>query len=134
MILLRFNFDPCYIYSSLDPFARKEMIRKFRLEDAESNHNIMLVTDIAARGIDIPLLDCVVNFHFPPKVLSLHIIHSVKPLKSKNHDNVALDGTNPNLKKVLIEIFTRQPNLSSIMSHNLCGFLIWIVLESSIKI
>ena len=69
MILLRFNFDPCYIYSSLDPFARKEMIRKFRLEDAETNHNIMLVTDIAARGIDIPLLDCVVNFHFPPKVI-----------------------------------------------------------------
>ena len=66
MILLRFNFDPCYIYSSLDPFARKEMIRKFRQEDSE--HNIMLVTDIAARGIDIPLLDCVVNFHFPPKV------------------------------------------------------------------
>jgi len=65
MILLRFNFDPCYIYSSLDPFARKEMIRKFRQEDSE--HNIMLVTDIAARGIDIPLLDCVVNFHFPPK-------------------------------------------------------------------
>ena len=69
MILLRFNFDPCYIYSSLDPFARKEMIRKFRQEDSE--HNIMLVTDIAARGIDIPLLDCVVNFHFPPKVFLL---------------------------------------------------------------
>ena len=77
MILLRFNFDPCYIYSSLDPFARKEMIRKFRQEDSE--HNIMLVTDIAARGIDIPLLDCVVNFHFPPKVTIL--IYTCNPYK-----------------------------------------------------
>ena len=84
MILERYNFDPTYIYSSLDPFARRDMIRRFRLEkpevetevekkfDEDGNEirgysNLMIVTDIAARGIDIPLLDCVINFHFPPK-------------------------------------------------------------------
>ena len=36
---------------------------------------------------------------------------SVKPFKSKNRDKIDLDATNPNLKKVLIEIFERQPKL-----------------------
>ena len=36
---------------------------------------------------------------------------SVKPFKSKNRDKIDLDAPNPNLKKVLIEILERQPNL-----------------------
>ena len=28
---------------------------------------VMIVTDLAARGIDIPLLDNVINYHFPAK-------------------------------------------------------------------
>ena len=38
-------------------------------------------------------------------------ISSLKPFKSKNRDQIDLDATNQNLKKVLIEIFERQPNL-----------------------
>ena len=53
---------PCtYAYSSLDQEARKENIRKFRGKQVR----ILVVTDVAARGIDIPMLDNVVNFNFP---------------------------------------------------------------------
>lgn len=69
LVLMKYNYDPCYIYSSLDPAARKMMIQRFRHEDEDPNKtsNLMIVTDIAARGIDIPLLDAVINFHFPSK-------------------------------------------------------------------
>ena len=37
MILLKYNYDPCYIYSSMDPAARKMMIQRFRHESQRSN-------------------------------------------------------------------------------------------------
>lgn len=43
--------------------ARKIHIGKFRAGKA----HLMIVTDVAARGIDIPLLDNVINFDFPAK-------------------------------------------------------------------
>ncbi|XP_054724746.1 ATP-dependent RNA helicase DDX54-like [Uloborus diversus] len=55
---------PCsYIYSSLDQMARNIHIAKFRNKKV----GVLLVTDIAARGIDIPLLDNVINYNFPAK-------------------------------------------------------------------
>ena len=52
-----------YIYSSLDQAARKINVAKFQFRKVR----VMIVTDLAARGIDIPLLDNVINFHFPAK-------------------------------------------------------------------
>ncbi len=43
--------------------ARKIHTGKFRAGKV----NLMIVTDVAARGIDIPLLDNVINFDFPAK-------------------------------------------------------------------
>jgi len=79
-VLMRHNYDPCYIYSSLDPLARKMMIQRFRHEsdDPTKVTNLMIVTDIAARGIDIPLLDAVINYNFPPKAkLFIHRVGRV---------------------------------------------------------
>lgn len=51
------------VYGSMDMTARKHSVGRFRGGKA----SVLLVTDVAARGIDIPLLDCAVNYDFPPK-------------------------------------------------------------------
>ena len=61
-LLTEFNFPCTYIYGSLDQTARKLAIEQFR----RGRKPILIVTDVAARGIDIPLLDNVINYDFPP--------------------------------------------------------------------
>ncbi|CEF98487.1 Helicase, C-terminal [Ostreococcus tauri] len=51
------------IYGSMDMMARKMALSKFRAKKAD----VLMVTDVAARGIDIPLLDNVINYDFPSK-------------------------------------------------------------------
>ncbi|XP_025767410.1 ATP-dependent RNA helicase DDX54-like [Oreochromis niloticus] len=57
------GLECAYIYSALDQTARKINIGKF----AHRKAMVLLVTDVAARGIDIPLLDNVINYNFPSK-------------------------------------------------------------------
>lgn len=47
----------------MDPTARKINTTKFQTKQV----SVLVVTDVAARGIDIPSLDFVVNLHFPGK-------------------------------------------------------------------
>ncbi|KAI9197350.1 uncharacterized protein BJ171DRAFT_222961, partial [Polychytrium aggregatum] len=61
-LLLVAGIDNTYIYGSLDQMARKINLLKFR----NGQSKIMIVTDVAARGIDVPLLDNVINYDFPP--------------------------------------------------------------------
>ncbi|KAG9768161.1 ATP-dependent RNA helicase dbp10 [Exophiala dermatitidis] len=55
-----------YVYGSLDQTARKTQVHAFRTGQT----NILVVTDVAARGIDIPVLANVINYDFPsqPKI------------------------------------------------------------------
>jgi ATP-dependent RNA helicase DDX54/DBP10 len=62
-LLTRAGVDNTYLYSSLDATARKINAAKFCRRITRT----LIVTDVAARGIDIPLLDNVVNYHFPAK-------------------------------------------------------------------
>ncbi|KAI0888997.1 ATP-dependent RNA helicase DBP10 [Annulohypoxylon maeteangense] len=57
------GFAVSYVYGSLDQTARKDQVENFR----RGRSNILVVTDVAARGIDIPILANVINYDFPPQ-------------------------------------------------------------------
>ena len=67
-------FSAVTIYSSLDHSTRKINLSRYQTGKAR----VLIVTDIAARGLDIPSLDNVINYHFPatPK-LFLHRVGRV---------------------------------------------------------
>lgn len=50
-----------YIYGSLDQAARREQLYLF----SAGKTSILVVTDVAARGVDIPMLANVVNYNLP---------------------------------------------------------------------
>ncbi|XP_032670778.1 ATP-dependent RNA helicase DDX54 isoform X2 [Odontomachus brunneus] len=62
-ILDKAGITNTFIYSNLDPSARKINAAKFQTGKVK----VLIVTDVAARGIDIPHLDYVINFNFPAK-------------------------------------------------------------------
>ena len=62
--LLRLSgFAVSHAYGSLDQVARNIQVEEFR----RGMTNILVVTDVAARGIDIPILANVINYDFPPQ-------------------------------------------------------------------
>lgn len=63
MLLTKVGISSTFVYSNLDPSARKINTAKFQNKKA----SVLVVTDVAARGIDIPNLDYVINFYFPGK-------------------------------------------------------------------
>lgn len=62
-LLKEAGFAVSYVYGSLDQTARMEQVDNFR----KGRSNILVVTDVAARGIDIPILANVINYDFPPQ-------------------------------------------------------------------
>lgn len=50
-------------YGGLDQHDRERSLIKFR----NGSHDILLATDLAARGIDIPALDFIIHYHLPLK-------------------------------------------------------------------
>ena len=66
ILLHRCGYAVSHVYGSLDQIARRMQVQNFRT----GNSHILVVTDVAARGIDIPVLANVINYDFPaqPKI------------------------------------------------------------------
>ncbi|KYK59281.1 ATP-dependent RNA helicase dbp10 [Drechmeria coniospora] len=62
-LLQHAGFAVSYVYGALDQLARRIQVEDFR----GGKTHILVVTDVAARGIDIPILANVINFDFPPQ-------------------------------------------------------------------
>ncbi|XP_054158117.1 ATP-dependent RNA helicase DDX54-like [Oppia nitens] len=62
-ILNSSGIECSFLYSSMDFEARKLNVQRFQTRKV----HVLLVTDLAARGVDIPLLDNVINYNFPAK-------------------------------------------------------------------
>ncbi|THH20429.1 hypothetical protein EW146_g934 [Bondarzewia mesenterica] len=60
-VLTTAGYAVSHIYGSLDQTARTQQMEQFR----RGVTSILVVTDVAARGIDIPVLENVVNYDFP---------------------------------------------------------------------
>ena len=63
-LCLKGGFSSDYIYGSMDQRSREEKLYRFRKRFCR----VLIVTDLAARGIDIPLLENVVHYDFPTKM------------------------------------------------------------------
>lgn len=55
------GYSTSHIYGSLDQMARRQQMDRFK----RGQTNLLVVTDVAARGIDIPVLENVINYDFP---------------------------------------------------------------------
>jgi ATP-dependent RNA helicase DDX54/DBP10 len=55
------GYSASHIYGSLDQMARRQQMDRFK----RGQTNLLVVTDVAARGIDIPVLENVINYDFP---------------------------------------------------------------------
>jgi len=57
------SYPVSYVYGSLDQVARRQQVDNFRSGETK----VLVVTDVAARGIDIPIIANVINYDFPPQ-------------------------------------------------------------------
>jgi ATP-dependent RNA helicase DDX54/DBP10 len=62
-LLSREGIQVACVFGTMDQTARKIHVAKFRAKKVQ----VLITTDVAARGIDIPLIDNVINYDFPAK-------------------------------------------------------------------
>jgi len=114
----------CGIYGTMDQTARKMALQNFR----RGNPHVMLVTDVAARGIDVPLLDNVINFDFPgkPKLF----IHRVGRAARAGRIGTAYSLVSPEEMAHMVDLHLfLGKKLSNTNSHNAFGKIPQAILD-----
>lgn len=98
VLLDKSGIPATYIYSSLDSEARKINTSLFRSRKVK----VMVVTDLAARGIDIPLLSYVINYNFAssPKLF----VHRVGRVARAGKSGTAISLVGPEERAFLVEL------------------------------
>jgi len=61
--LIHKNLNHACFYGGMEQFDRERALVKFR----NKTHRLLIATDLAARGLDIPELDFIIHYQLPPK-------------------------------------------------------------------
>ena len=83
-LLYNHRVDHTYFYGGMDQVDREQSLIQFR----NSSQRILLATDLAARGIDIPGLDYIIHYEMPSR--EEEFIHRNGRTARMNADGVAL--------------------------------------------
>eukprot|EP00178_Gracilaria_changii_P021224 TRINITY_DN63181_c0_g1_i1.p1 TRINITY_DN63181_c0_g1~~TRINITY_DN63181_c0_g1_i1.p1 ORF type:complete len:880 (+),score=141.49 TRINITY_DN63181_c0_g1_i1:386-3025(+) len=86
------------IHGNMDQIARQESVKEFR-----KRKGILIVTDVAARGIDLPELDIVVNYDMPatPKLF----IHRIGRAGRAGRFGFAISLVSPDEISYMLDVF-----------------------------
>jgi len=87
------------VFGSMEQVCRNANVGKFRQKKAR----VMVVTDLAARGIDIPLLDNVINFNIPTKVKTF--VHRVGRVARAGNRGFAWNIVDPADRPYMCDLF-----------------------------
>lgn len=92
------GYASSYIYGTLDQHARKRQLYNFK----SGLVSLLIVTDVAARGIDIPLLKYVINYTLPAS--SKLFVHRVGRTARAGNSGFAYSIVTPNEVPSLVEM------------------------------
>jgi ATP-dependent RNA helicase DDX54/DBP10 len=104
-LLIDNGFSSTFIYGSLDQAARKIHLTRFKYGKVK----ILVVTDVAARGIDVPLLDNVINYDFTTssKVFVHRVGRTARAGKSGSAWSLVTNDEIPYM--IDLQMFTSRP-------------------------
>ena len=98
MAMARVNIDTLTIHGEKDQHERSDVLDQFKSGDA----NILIATDVSARGIDIPHIEYVINYDLPE--VAENYVHRVGRTGRGINKGTAISFCADEEKEILAEI------------------------------